>query len=144
MSGAMMSATTGRGGGGGGSHLDTQSVTTGAAGTAGAQDRVRGYDSNIPTGAISDGTSNIYSGTAVTVLCYYEGGGASAEYQLEIPGAANSGWTSMTITGPNGTKVLNRASATSFAAGFWRWSTVDTIPNQAFGPTSSAITIDFD
>ena len=144
MSGFIQSGRFG-GGGGVGGHLDTQNVTTGTAGSAGAQDRIRGYDATGPIGSISDGTSNIFGpGNAITSLEYYEGGGGTAQYILTIAGATDSGWTTMTINGPNGTVVLTRTARTSFSANTWYWDTAHTIPTQAFGPASSAITIDFD
>ncbi len=128
----------------GASHLDTQSVVTGAAGTTLDQDRIRGYTSIGPIGSISDGTSNIFSGAAITDLYYYEGGGSTAQYILTITGATDSGWTTMTINGPNGIVTLTRAARTTFGSGTWAWDTAHTIPTQAFGPASSNITIDFD
>lgn len=143
MSGFIQSGRFG-GGGGVGGHLDTQSVVTGAAGTAGAQNRDRGYYSTGPLGSINDGTSAIYAEAAITELYYYEGGGGTAQYILTITGATDSGWTTMTINGPNGIVTLTRAARTTFGSGTWAWDTAHTIPTQAFGPASSNITIDFD
>ncbi len=142
MSGFIQSGRFG-GGGGVGGHLDTQMVTTGGAGSAGLQNRQRGYSSSIPLGSISDGTSNIYAGAPVDDAYYDEGSGGGASYVLVITGAANSGWTTMTISGPNGSVALSRASAT-YTTGVWTWTTSDAIPTQKFGPSTSAITIDFD
>lgn len=116
------------GGGGGGGGLDTQTITTGTAGTAGNQDRVRGW-SSPSIGSINDGTSNIYAGAAITGFFFDENGGTGMYYGLSITGATNSGWTQVTI---DGTKVLTRASAT-FSSGTWTWTTTDTIATQAFG-----------
>lgn len=111
--------------------LDTQTVTTGTNGTAVEQDRVRGWDETSVVGSISDGTSGIYSGAAITGLYWSENGGA-ALYELVIPSATNSGWTTLTI----GSKVLLRASAV-FSAGVWTWTTTDTVANQALGGAGS-------
>lgn len=137
-----MMLSSGRFGGGVGGHLDTQSVTTGGSGTAGLQNRIRGYTASPSVGSITDGSSNIPSGGSVDVLCYDEGSGGSATYVLAIAGNP-TGWTSMTITGPNGSVTLTRGSAT-FASNQWAWTTADTIPTQKFGPVSSAVTVDFD
>lgn len=129
----------GGGGGGGGSSLDTQSVTTGTSGTAGGLDRVRGYISGSQ-GSISDGTSNLYAGAAITSMYWDENGSGGAQfYYLAITGGTNSGWTTMTI----GTTVLARADAT-FSSGTWTWSTTDTVGTQAFGANGSVHTVYFD
>lgn len=125
----------GGGGGGGGSSLDTQSVTTGTVGTAVAHDRIRGWLSGS-IGSISDGTSNIYAGAAITGIYWEED---TSFYNLAITGGTNSGWTTMTI----GTTVLARASAT-FSSGTWTWSTTDTVATQAFGANGSVHTVYFD
>lgn len=129
MSGIQMALL---GTGAGISVLDTQTVTTGAVGTAGELDRMRGYSSGA-FGSIVDGTSNIYGGAQVGNLYWDEGGGVGFQsYVLSIAGATNSGWTTLTI----GTKTLNRVDAT-FAffssVGNWNWPTADLAANQAFG-----------
>jgi len=121
-----------------GSHLDTQTVTSGSIGTAAALNRARGWLTGT-IGSITDGTSDIYAGAAVTGLYYDEGGGDSASYYLAITGAANSGWTTLTI----GTTVLSRASA-SYSSGSWTWTTTDTVATQAFGGSGSIHTCYFD
>lgn len=110
--------------------LDTQTVTTGAIGTAIDQNRARGYISGS-LGSISDGTSNIYAGAAVTSFYWDENGGTGMFYELSITGATNNStdWTSVTI---GGSKTLNRADAT-FASGTWTWTTTDGAGAQAFG-----------
>jgi len=140
MSGVLAMFTGGGagGGGGGGSHLDTQSVTTGAIGTAGAQNRGRGFYSGS-FGSISDGTSNVASGAAITRMYWDENGGSGMFYQLAITGAANSGWTTLTI----GSTVLARASAT-FGSSIWTWTTTDTVVNQAFGANGAVNSAYFD
>lgn len=119
--------TTSAAGGG----LDTQTVTTGADGTAPAQDRRRGYVV-LQIGSISDGSSNIYGGAAISEI-YWDENFGDPFYQLSIPGASNSGWASITI---NGTKTLNRADA-AYASGVWNWPTADTASTQAFGASGS-------
>lgn len=119
-------------------YLDTQIVTVGQTGTAAAGDRVRGFDASLVVGSISDGTSNIYGGAAITALYWYEGGGGSNGYVLAITGAANSGWTTMTI----GSKRLTRAAAT-YSSGSWTWATTDTI-GVAFGAAGTTTTVYFE
>lgn len=116
--------------------LDTQTVTTGAGGTVIDQSRYRGYIlSDI--GSISDGLSDIYGGTAISSLYWDENGGA-AFYYLNIPGATNDSWETITI----GSVTLYR-SAASFSAGAWQWFTAHTAGSQAFGSNSSIKTVTF-
>ena len=139
MTGIMcLYAGGGGSGGSGGSHLDTQTVTTGTTGSAINQDRWRGVVSGTQ-GSISDGTSNVYAGAAITALYWDENGGSGMKYTLTITGAANSGWTTMTID----SKALTRASAT-YASGTWTWTTTDTVATQAFGANNSVHTVTFD
>lgn len=139
MSGALCLFTGGGGSGGsGGSHLDTQTVTSGTSGTAPAQDRIRGYISGSQ-GSITDGTSNLYAGAAITSALYNENGGTGMYYYLAITGGTNSGWATMTV----GTTVLSRTSAT-FSSGTWTWTTTDTVATQAFGANGSVHTVYFD
>lgn len=126
-----------RAGGGTGTHLDTQYVTTGAFGTAIDQDRLRGFVNGL-IGSINDGTSDVYSGAAITDL-YWDENLGSPLYYLSITGAANSGWATITIDG----KTLFRPSAT-YSSGTWIWSTTDTAGTQAFGAASAVKTIYFD
>lgn len=77
-----------------------------------------GYSSSYPYGSISDGTSNIYGGGAITDLNYVQYGSSSASVALGISGATNSGWTTMTI----GTTSFSRASAATYGSGFWTWN----------------------
>ena len=120
----------------GSSALDVQTVTTGGSGTAPNQDRLRGFSGGL--GSIVDGTSNIYSGAAITTLYWNENGGTARFYQLTITGAANSGWTTLTI----GNQSFLRTSAT-YLSGTWTWSTSDTLGIQAFGSIGSTITCTF-
>ena len=125
-------------------HLDSQTVTTGASGTALESDRLRGFVQGgigaiqDDIGAISDATSNIYGGAAITAL-YFDENGGSGLYWLTITGASNAGWTNLTI----GSKVLARTSAT-FSTGTWTWTTADTVATQAFGPDGSIRGVFFD
>lgn len=115
--------------------LDTQTVTSGTSGTAGS--RYRGFSTAGPAiGSINDGTSNIYAGAAITRFWWDE---TLGEYQLAITGAANNGWTSVTI---NGTKTLNRTDAI-YTSGQWTWSTTDTAAANAFGANGSVNTCVF-
>lgn len=113
--------------------LDTQTVTVGTSGSAGFQDRIRGYLS--PTlGSISTGSSSIYGGATITALAWLETGPTGAGYYyLAISGAANSGWTSMVI----GTDTLLRASAT-YSSGTWTWTGYN-VGSQQFGNTALAV-----
>lgn len=100
------------------SSLDTQTVTVAQDGTGSPSfDRRRGYISGAVLGSISDGTSNIYAGAAITKMAYDE---TSGQFQLTITGATDSGWTTMTNT-TDGTS-LTRASRSSFASGTWTWN----------------------
>ena len=121
--------------------LDVQTVTTGTSGTAPAQDRLRGFSGGL--GSIDDGTSNIYSGAAVTTLMWDENGGGGAQrYVLEITGATNTGWITLTIQSSAGTATLLRASGT-FSSGQWLWTTTDVLGTQAFGGLNTVVTCTF-
>lgn len=103
------------------SALDTQQVTSGASGTAVAQDRTRGFISGA-IGSCSDATSNLYGGAAIRALYWDENGGTPADLvAFQVSGVqANSGWTTMTI----GAVAFSRASATFSTAGgnsSWTW-----------------------
>lgn len=76
-------------------------------------------------GSISDGTSNLYSGAAITALYYYD---ATATIYFSVSGSpANSGWTKMTIAG-----VDYMRSSASFSSGTWSWS-AGSNPFSSFG-----------
>jgi len=115
---------------------DTQTVTTGSVGAG--PNRTRGRSTINGIGSISDGTSNLYSGAAITEFRWDEDGGTSS-YVLSITGATNSGWTSVVI---DGSKTLNRVDA-SFLSGEWTWSTSDTVTTQAFGTAGTVHTCVF-
>lgn len=124
--------------------LDIQTVTTGATGTAPLQDRVRGWSSTGPVGAINDGTSNIYSGATIANLFWSENGGGGAQYYyLAIVGATNTGWTTLTIQSSAGTATLLRTAATFGAGANWTWTTTDIVSTQAFGAASTVVTCTF-
>lgn len=108
--------------------LDTQTVTVGLSGSVLNEDRNRGYTTGL--GSISDGTSNIYSGAAITSLFWSEDAAGVGSYILYIPGAANSGWQIMVI----GNQELLRTDAT-YSSGFWSWYGYS-IATQQFGNTS--------
>jgi len=120
------------------SALDIQTVTTGASGTAGAQDRIRGYSTVSGVGSIVDGTSDIYGGAAITELHWFENFG-SPYYALTISGATNSGWETLRIGGTD----LSRASA-SFSSGAWTWNAPgSTVGSQAFGSGGTVVPVLF-
>jgi hypothetical protein len=121
-----------------GGSLDTQTVTSGASGTAGAGNRRRGFITGS-LGSVNDGTSNLYSGAAIRELASEENSGF--DVILIITGVqSNSGWTSMNV---GGNHVLTRASATFSTAGgnsSWTWAGVGNL----FGSASSVIVVGFD
>ena len=112
-------------GGGTGPVLDTQTVTV-ASLTSGSDPTLqyRGYNASGPAfGSISDGTSNIYGGAAITALYFYQEGFTSPpvgfttrQLVLTITGATNSGWTTMKV----GTTNFARTDA-FFSSGSWVW-----------------------
>lgn len=72
------------------------------------------YPNFIPFGTITDGTSNIYSGAAITEL-YTDN--ILNSLTLTITGAANSGWNTMYVNNI----PFARTSAT-YASGTWIWA----------------------
>lgn len=122
------------------SSLDTQVVTTGGIGSGINQNRLRGWSLGT-FGSISDGTSNIYSGSSVDAFYWDEGGEFGIHtYTLSISSSTNDGWTQVTI-GPYG-KILTRSSA-GFFGNYWIWTTLDDADNQAFGAIGSVHTCVF-
>lgn len=121
-----------------GGALDTQTVTSGSSGTAGAGNRRRGFIISA-IGSVSDGTSNLYSGAAIRELAAEENSGF--DVILTITGVvANSGWTSMNV---GGTHVLTRASATFSTAGgnsTWTWTGAGNL----FGSLGTVVIVGFD
>lgn len=95
--------------------LDIQYVDGGSIGPAGS--RALGYITGA-IGSISDGTSNIYGGAAITELWYDQDSNSTS---LKITGTlSNSGWTSIFNVSRNIT--LNRSAATfSTASGSSTW-----------------------
>lgn len=120
---------------------ESHTLTTGGVGTAG--NRVRGYDLSSSLGSLSPTTTAIGGATLINSLYYDE---SVPEYYLETNGSYDGGWTSLTI---DGTKVLTRASATSYSlnplgpTSVWAWSTSDTVTTQAFGAAGTSHTVVF-
>jgi hypothetical protein len=133
---ARMVQNLGSGSYGGGSS-DTQTVTSGASGSAVNGDRVRGFVTGS-LGSIADGTSNLYSGAAIRELASVEN--TDFDVVLQITGVlANSGWTSMNV---GGTHVLLRADAGFSTAGgnsTWTW----TAAGQLFGSSGTVTVVGF-
>jgi len=123
--------------------LDVQTVTTGASGTIPSQNRVRGWSSTGPVGAINDGTSNIYSGATIANLFWSEDGLGGAYYYLAIVGATNTGWDTLTIQSSAGTATLLRTAASFGVGANWTWTTTDIAINQAFGAEGTVVTCTF-
>jgi hypothetical protein len=117
--------------------IDTQTVTSGADGTAGAGDRRRGYLS-ATIGSISPGTTTLGGGTVVTEFYWNE---LLATYTLTVTGAANSGWTTVDISGANPIQLLRTAA--TFSGGTWTWGTVAPVVSQVFGAAASVHTCAF-
>lgn len=118
--------------------LDTQTVTTGLSGSA--PSRLRGYDSSPALGSISDGTSNLYSGATILEL-YHDEDIDSIIFKVNGV-VANSGWTTLNITGGAG-KILTRSLATFSTAGSvstWTWASAGGNP---FGSSATVITATF-
>jgi hypothetical protein len=119
-------------------HLDAQTVTTGGVGTAGSQDRYRGFSTTNGIGSIVDGTSDIYSGASITELYWFENFG-TPYYYLAITGATDTGWTTMSVDGT----LLARTSAT-YSSGTWTWSAPgSTVGSQAFGSIGATVSAVF-
>lgn len=110
----------GVGGHGAASHLDTQTVTVGASGTALNGDRLRGFITGS-LGGISDGTSNLYGGAAIRQIVAAEDAPGTFDVILQITGVlSNSGWSVMTVKGT----PLSRTDATFSTVGgnsTWTW-----------------------
>lgn len=114
--------------------LDSQAMTTGAAGIA--PDRFRGFSTVVSPGlgALVDDTSNIYAGTVIRELYWFEGSGGSDAVVFQVAGVvANAGWTSL-ISSHAG-ETLNRAAAAFSTVGgktTWTWATAYTAGNNPF------------
>ena len=116
----LVGAAGGSGSGGGGGNLDSQTVTVGEHSTSGGGSGVpnntsvyKGFFTMSSTtyGSIADGTSNLYSGAAITELRYqWNTVFSTANLRLHVTGAnrANSGWTTLTI----GSTAYLRTNAT--------------------------------
>jgi len=90
--------------------LDTQTVTVGK----GLTPTRWGYDGGVPYGSIVDGTSNIYAGGAINWLYW---NASVSTLNLDITGATNSGWVTVTVGG-----VDFARSAATFAGTTWTWA----------------------
>lgn len=116
--------------------LDTQTITSGLSGSA--PDRIRGYDSSPALGSISDGTSNLYSGATVLEL-YHDESVDSVIFKVNGV-VANSGWTTLNITGGTGA-ILARSAASFSTAGSvstWTWTGVGGNPTGGNGTVITA------
>lgn len=102
------------GAGGQASGLDNFIMTTGVSGTL--PNRIRGFNSSLSIGTLTPANSSIY-GLPVTELDHDENLG---QVFFRIPGATNSGWTTITITNAGGSFSFNRAAA-AFSSGLWAW-----------------------
>ncbi len=136
MSGSLLILLAASGG------LDRQSVTVGGIGSAGTQDRFRGFSTVQTIGSISSGTSNLYGGAAITELQYNENGGNGIQ-TLKMTGTlANSGWTTMTV----GATAYSRAAATFTQSGGstqWQWTGLGAFVANPFGLIGSVVSVIF-
>ncbi len=110
--------------------LDSQTLTAGSVGIIG--ERFRGFSTARSIGSISDGTSNLYGGGAITELYHDE---EFTSLRLKITGSTNSGWTNMLVYDSTGTTLIDsysRASA-SFASNEWTWAAETVNPFGANG-----------
>jgi hypothetical protein len=104
-----------------------------------------GFKTTAPTiGSISDGTSNIYGGAAITGLFFFQEiyvsppvGYTTRQLILSITGASDSGWTTMKV----GSTSFNRTSAAFFASGTWVWNIPISNPFVSEGDPFTATTI---
>jgi hypothetical protein len=116
------------------STLDTQTVTVGGSGTIPDDSLIRGFSVPLTYGSISDGTSNIYGGAAITALFYDMSAGGIT---MSITGTlANSGWTTLTIK----STVLNRADAFFSVSGgvsYWFWASGGTTTFGSLGTNAT-------
>jgi hypothetical protein len=125
------------------SALDVQTVTTSSDGDPIDFNLSRGFVQGGFRGTCVDGTSNIYSDALILRLEWRQDPG---DYIFNVNGSVpNSGWTTLTIVGPNGTKVLTRASASynASASTAWVWPTADDYLTQAFGDTGDIVVCTF-
>ncbi len=101
-------------------YLDTQTVTVGS-GTLSSITYYGRQTSPLNFGTISDGTSNVYGGTAITGLHW---NGTQNYLFLQFSATvANSGWTTMYI----GSNAFTRASA-FYSTNLFRWTTGNPFP----------------
>ena len=122
--------------------LDTQAVSVGGTGTAGAQDRLRGFSTVNALGSISSGNSGLYGGAAITELYYDENTGNGIQ-TLKITGTlANSGWTTMTV----GATAYARSAATFTQGGGstqWQWTGLGGFPSNPFSAVATVTFVTF-
>lgn len=116
--------------------LDTQSVTAGGDGDPLYETQRRGYGAGL--GSIADGTSNLYSGAAISFLMWRE---QTNDIIFRVNAVlTNSGFTTMKV----GTASFNRTSATFSQTGgvtFWSWPVIYTVSTQPFGAIGSTKTV---
>lgn len=118
-------------------YLDYQTVTVGYAPGSQYAPAFYGYFSpNI--GSVSDGTSNLYGGATILGLYWIS---YNALYFLVSGNRANSGWSTMTVSG----QTFNRVDATySYSSGndetSWVWGSVTTNP---YTPEGANIGVEF-
>ena len=117
--------------------LDTQTVTVGYFHSSFIPITIRGYSAALSTGAISDGTSNIYSGASISALNWTV---QSNRITLQIAGNnANSGWTTMTLNGVGYTRTSASYSVSGNST-YWFWGSVNSNP---WGVTSGDKTVEW-
>lgn len=114
--------------------LDTQTVTRGQTqtGTDPFFYDWSGYKSATPAiGSISDGTSNVYSGAAITALHFYQYSESGQYLTRQMifrlsSEVANSGWATMLV----GTGIFSRTDAAfTTGTGFSQWAWSISIPD---------------
>lgn len=128
----------------GGGLLDTQVMTTGAAGIA--PNRARGFVSG-GYGALVDGTCNFKAGALIIELDWSENGGGGLDFITFVlaGGLTNAGWTRMSIDGgvTNNVNSFLR-SAAAFVSGVntsWTWNALGLGVGGPFGAGGTNHTI---
>lgn len=124
--------------------LDTQTITVGNFGSV--PNVARGVEPGV-FGSIVDGVSDIYSANILGLEWIQNGGVGTDFIQLTINGVqTNIGWTTMSISGPNGVFNYSRASATFSNPNptSWGWENLGfTEPNNPFGAVASNVIVTF-
>lgn len=122
-----------------GGSLDTQTVFVGASGSAVQGNRIRGFI-YASLGGISDGTSNIYSGTLIREIAAEEDQGLF-DLVFTVTGTfANSGWNTINIDGSFGLARGGAIFSTGGGITTWRWINV----GNAFGSIGQTRIVGFD